>query len=459
MDLTAIYKAFDADVPLPAGDNERYVDLSKVRGNTQIAKRLAQRVKNAGAHQSHHLLMGHTKCGKTTELNRVAQLLRDDGYITVFFDIAEFATRTFEYTSVLLLMAEQVVKQLAEKHKIKVKGESIKRIEDFLREREVTEGKEKSVEATAKSEAELGSGLLASFLGKLGFGVELSGGFQRSREITTKIEADLTGFIGAISALIKDAREKVLKSGKYKGLVVICDGCDKLAISATDGSNKTHDLQQAFFVDHAKDLRAVPCHAIYTVPLSIAVNLGDVWEQSTEFVPAIPVNQTSGLSEAYSLEGRKALREVVTKRLHKEGTTSEELFASADLLERLISVSGGHISDLLLLIRDAVLEAQTGDAEMINLVHINRSIRTRALECTRLIEQRHLDTLWAIDCDKAPQSSDDIYRDLIFKRLALEYLRGDDQPDDLFCNPNCVDLHPLVAASGVYQKHKAGKSN
>ncbi len=454
MNLTAIYRAFDADEPLPAGDDERYVDLSRVRGNTQVAKRLALRIKNSGAPQSHHLLMGHTKCGKTTELNRVGKILRDDGYVTIFFDIAEFATRTFEYTSVLLLLAEQVIKQLERDHQIKVKGESIKRINDFLREREVTEGKEGSVEGTVKADAELGAGLLASFLGKFGFGVELSGGFQRSREITTKIEADLTGFISAISALIKDAREKVLDDGRYQGLVVICDGCDKLAINATDRDDRSHDLQQALFVDHAKDLRAIPCHVIYTVPLSIAVNLGDVWEQSPEFVPAIPVNQTSGLSDAHSRAGREALREVVIKRLRKEDAAIEKLFASNDLLERLISVSGGHISDLLLLIRDALLEAQTDDAQEIALTHVNRAIRTRALEYTRLIESKHLGALWAIDAAKAPQSNDDVYRDLIFKRLALEYLRGDDHPEELSCNPNCVDLHPLVAASEIYRKYR-----
>src|SRR5712671_3687760 len=99
-DLTAIYNALDVNEPLPATDDVRYVDLSAVRGESKIAPKLMQRIKNSGAHASHHLLMGHTKCGKTTELNRTAHLLEKEGYATVYFDVVEQATRTFEYTTV-----------------------------------------------------------------------------------------------------------------------------------------------------------------------------------------------------------------------------------------------------------------------------------------------------------------------------------------------------------------------
>jgi hypothetical protein len=97
VDLTAIYNAFDADEPLPATDDARYVDLSPVRGDNKIAQRLAQKIKFAQkAGESHHLLMGHNKCGKTTELNRTALILEKENYVTVCFDIADMATRTFE---------------------------------------------------------------------------------------------------------------------------------------------------------------------------------------------------------------------------------------------------------------------------------------------------------------------------------------------------------------------------
>ncbi len=445
-DLTAIYNTFDIEKPLPADDDERYVDLSAVRGQ-KVAKQLAQRIKNATTNQSHHLLMGHNKCGKTTELNRTALLLKNDQYITVFFDVADTATRTFEYSTVLLLMVSQVVEQLGDQG-YNIKDAPIKKLADFLREKEVTVGREASMEGKISGEAEVGPGFLSALLGKLGFGVEVGGSFQRSREITTKIEADAKGFINAIQEIIKEACEKVTREGA-RGLVIFCDGCDKLAINATDGSGKSHDLQQSLFVDHASDLRAVPCHVIYTVPLSIAVNLVDNWEQHLVFVPAIPVNELPGVKDIYPQNGRDALKEVVKRRLEKQNSCIEEFFSPPELLDQLIDSSGGHISDLLLLVRDAVLEAQMDEVEQIAESHINNAIRSSALEYTRLIESDYLDTLWSIDHFKTAQSNNDIYRAIIYKRLALEYICGND---------NRLDLHPLVAASDAYRKYKQTKS-
>jgi hypothetical protein len=440
-DLTEIYNAFDADEPLPATDDARYVDLSPVRGDSRIAQRLAQKIKFAKkAGESHHLLMGHTKCGKTTELNRTALLLENENYVTVFFDIADMATRTFEYTTVLLLLAGQVVEQLSSKYGIKVKGESTEKLAAFLREKEITTGTEFSVEATGATEVEVGAGWLAKVLGKLG--IELKGGFQKSREMTVKIEKDTDGFINAVRELVKDAKEKIHEAG-HEGLVIICDGCDKLAFNATDEQGRNYDLQHSLFVDHESDLRAVPCHVIYTVPLSIAVNFGDIWEQTTEFVPAIPVTKLLGIDEKYSEAGRQSLKEVVNSRLKQYDTSIAQLFESTALVERLIDVSGGHISDLLLLIREAVTETQIEGAVKIQETHIKRSIRNRAREYTSLIEGPYLETLIAVDQFKVPPSNSNIYREIISKRLVLEYICGDDRP---------VDLHPLVAASDAYRR-------
>jgi hypothetical protein len=446
IDLRLIYNAFDADEPLPADDDIRYVDLSHVRGDTKIARKLLQRIKNAPGISSHHLLMGHTKCGKTTELNRTARLLEEEGYATVFFDVAEVATRTFEYTTVLLLMAGQVVDQLGKRspEAIEVEGASAKKLAEFLLQREITLGGQISGDATGKVEAKFAPGFVTRLLGEFGIGIDLRGGYQRSREITVKVEADTRGFLEAIQELIQDANDQALANG-YKGLVVICDGCDKLDISATDEDGRSRDLQLAMFVDHAPDLRSVPCHVIYTVPISIQANLGDNWEQSPEFVPAIPVNKLPGVDDRYAEAGQQALAEVVNRRLRQRGTSVDKLFSNPALLERLIEVSGGHISDLLLLVRDAVLEAQTDGAQALTESHIRRSIRSRAREYTRLIETKYLDILVTIDEFKTTQSNSNEYRELIFKRLALEYSCGTDTR---------VDLHPLVAASDAYRRYK-----
>ena len=443
IDLIKIYNAFDADKPLPANDDARYVDLSEVRGDSKISRKLVQRIKNAPLWSSHHLLMGHTKCGKTTELNRTARLLEEEGYITVVFDVAEVATRTFEYTTVLLLMAGQIVDQLSRRG-VPVEGVTAKKLADFLLDKEITLGGQLSADATGKVEAKVAPGFLMRLLGEFGIGLELRGGYQRSREMTVKIEADTRGFLEAIKAIVQDAVAKVLEAD-FKGLVVICDGCDKLEVSATDEQGRTRDLQLSMFIDHGPDLRSVPCHVIYTVPISIQANLGDTWEQSPEFVPAIPVNKLPGIDDKYAEAGRRALGQVVSQRLHQHGVTVDQILAQPELIDELIAVSGGHISDLILLVRDAVLEAQTDGANMVEDRHIRRSIRSRAREYTRLIQSAYLETLVTIDEFKTAQSDSNENRELIFKRLALEYACGIDTR---------VDLHPLVAASDAYRRYR-----
>ncbi len=441
-DLTAIYRAFDSNEPLP-GDDERYVDLAAVRGASRPAPRLVQRIQNATGTSSHHLIMGHTKCGKTTELNRTVRMLEQKNYATVFFDVAQFAGGTFEYTTVLLLMAGQLVSQLGKrKPKVNVKGATARQLTDFLYERQITMGGQLAADATGKLDAKAAPGFLARFLGELGLGLELRAGFQRTRAITVQLEADIRGFLDAIHTLVLDAEQKARDAG-HKGLVVICDGCDKLVPRATDEGGRNRDLQHALFVDHAPVLRSVPCHVIYTVPISIPENLGDVWEQNPEFVPAIPVTDLPGVSSDHANQGRAALQEVVRRRLEQQGTTIQALFENAQSLDPLIVASGGHVSDLILLVREAVLEAQTDSASTLTRSHLDRSILRRALEYTRLVETRYLPVLAAIDKAKTPQSGSDEYREVLFKRLALEYLYGKEIR---------VDLHPLVAASDAYQR-------
>jgi hypothetical protein len=151
-----------------------------------------------------------------------------------------------------------------------------------------------------------------------------------------------------------------------------------------------------------------------------------------------------GIDDSYPEDGRKALQEVVERRLRQQKTSIEELFASPPLLRDLIDASGGHISDLLLLVREAVLETQTEGLEKISESHVQRSIRTRAREYTRLIESKYLETLVAVDQFKIALSNNDLWREVIFKRLALEYVCGNDSR---------VDLHPLVAASDAYRRY------
>jgi hypothetical protein len=148
-------------------------------------------------------------------------------------------------------------------------------------------------------------------------------------------------------------------------------------------------------------------------------------------------------NENCATSGRAALTEVVSRRLGQHETQIEDLFESIKLFNQLMDASGGHISDLLLLVRYAILEAQIDESEKITERHIGQSILSRAIEYDRLIEGKYLEILKAIQQFKASPGNSDDYRELIFKRLVLEYICE---------NSTYADLHPLVAASKVYRR-------
>lgn len=298
-----------------------------------------------------------------------------------------------------------------------------------------------SGEASARVEAELAPGFLAQLLGKFGISAELRGGFERSRQITYKIEKDAPGFLDGVNELVSAARARVIEMG-HKDLVVICDGCDKLRLTATD-REQSRDLHLGMFVEHRVDLCSVPCHVIYTVPISIQANLGADWGRGPEFVPAIPVNALTDVDKAYVEEGRRALAEVAERRLAPFDSGIEDLFDAPGHFDRIMNASGGQISDMLLLVREAVLEAQLEERERLSADDVRAAIRNRAIEYTNLIQSDYLPVLSEIAQAQTRPANNDLYRDIVSRRLALEYLCGEDVR---------VDLHPLVAASDAYRR-------
>jgi len=113
-------------------------------------------------------------------------------------------------------MAGQIARQLPKQKPrgIKIKGASAQTLAEFLLQREITLGGQISGDATGKIEAKVAPTLITRLLGEFGIGVELRGGFQRSRDITVKVEADTRGFLDAIRELVQDANKKVLDA-KY----------------------------------------------------------------------------------------------------------------------------------------------------------------------------------------------------------------------------------------------------
>jgi Cdc6-like AAA superfamily ATPase len=129
---------------------------------------------------------------------------------------------------------------------------------------------------------------------------------------------------------------------------------------------------------------------------------------------------------APDVEGRNALKEVVTRRV------SAEVF-SGTALEEVIALSGGLLRDLVRLVRDAALIALTEGKATITSEIVHQVAAEVGNDYRRLLTPEHYDAL-----KKAQQSkqisSDESMRQLLENLSLLEY-----RNTITWC-----DVHPIV---------------
>jgi len=438
-DIGAVWRTFSPDEPLPP-DDPRYVDLTSVRGGKNFALLLSNRIIRSedpsvppDRRRFHtQLFTGHNKCGKTTELLRLRQRLEKAGYLVVFFDTERGVGRDFEYTNLLLLLAQELVEQLHERG-VQVKDELVQEMLDLLERKEVVDTRAFKLEPKVGVEVggETGTALSLFTKAMAALRVDLGGGYERAHEVSRKIEPDVGRFIETLNLLIDDAQVRLRRQG-FNGLVVIADGLDKLIWR--EGRDDGPSNHEVFFVGHAEQLQAPRCHLIYTVPVSLLynTNLPQVWGE-VDLVPAVRVKERRSQGGRPFQPGRDALHRIVERRLEALGLTTDDLFTEDDILDRFVALSGGHVADLLRLVRYALdyTEDRIGPAQA-------RSAERDFLNVySRLITERDLEALVTV-ARTQELPGDPRYNLLLYKLLVLEYV--DDEG-------RWADLHPAAYAA------------
>ena len=164
---------------------------------------------------------------------------------------------------------------------------------------------------------------------------------QRRTEIRRELERNATQLLERVNELIDNA-QVCLKQILRRGLVLIIDGLEKLLYRViSDGGPSSHNM---LFIDHGEQLRAPHCHVILTVPINLLFNknVGQIFPDYT-ILPMVKITEENGrLCEV----GRQVLRDVIARRIDVG-----VIFDNPALLDELVMASGGHVRDLLRLVR------------------------------------------------------------------------------------------------------------
>jgi hypothetical protein len=421
------YHACHPEIPLEARDN-RYVDLTAVRGGQNLAAIIAKRVRRTPLPEFHkQLVTGHRGCGKSTELKQLQARLRQEKFFAVYFDVEDaLDLGDLNYLDILVALARAISESVQEV-KVQIPQTFLKNLDKWFAERILTAEQRRDIEGALEAEfaVEPKIPLLTRML--VALTGQIRSGSSRKLEIRQTLERELRVFLERLNELIDTVQIRLQRKG-WQGLIVIVDGLEKMHYKLLPEGQSSHSV---LFVEHAEQLKAPHCHIIYTVPISLLfnVNLGDSFAE-TDVIPMVKTNEQDGVTPCQ--DGREALQEVVRRRVQ-----IESIFASPNVVTQLIENNGGSVRDLLRLVRYACDEADG----MIDREHAESVILRLMREYDRLVKDEDFALLAKINQARQVPGNEASGR-LLHHRLVLEYINGE----------RWADLHPAVRLSPRVQK-------
>ena len=428
--LKKLYNAFQPFYPLPPGD-PAYVDCREVRGDGDILIDLGRNIQYSEENTC-QLYAGHRGAGKSTELLRLKKDLEDKGYFVVYFaaDEKDINPEDTAYTDILLACTRHLLETLKDANPKPLLDWLGKRWEDLkdLGNMEIYfDGLTPELQITEYA--------------KLTANIRTQPSLRH--KIREKLEPHTTTLIEALNQFIADGKNKL--DSEDPQLVIIADNLDRIVPIPQNDGRKNHD---EIFLDRSEQLKGLDCHVVYTIPISMvysnrATELRNTYDDP-KVLPMIMVQTPKGDVKESGID---KVKEFIGKRVAKinpELSIETEIFESEEILNRLCLMSGGHVRELMLLMRDAI--KRTDNLPLSRRV-VQRAITEARTPYVRAVEQKQWQILKKV-YDSKKIDNDLEYRDLLFNRCLLEYCFFDEEGE----RQTWYDVHPLLQGSKEFKE-------
>jgi hypothetical protein len=415
----------------------RFVDLDDIRG-LPLRKYLLRTLRASDTEERYAkvAVAGNRGSGKSTELNRAQAELNQNGYVTLWASVNEnLDPREISFSDVIRLIVQLVDDRFGQetKHYPQVKA-AFDNVAAWFRE------------VTTDYTNQINSAKELGLRARIGGGVGVEGGGEAGVNAGAvakgglKIKTDLGELSAAISVLrrsesserteIRETLERYnnqLVANLNSLLQAVTDVCcpGKTLVIILDNVDKYEPgVVNQTFLRNADLFGEIDSHLVFTIQSSLLhAPVEDAVEQcfQTFVLPMLPVfiRYTRDLD----LRVVDPMRAAVYKRV------PVDLFVDAAMVDKLIKASGGCWRDLLRLLHDALLRADTriGPAEVraaIQQVGQTYQRLLRSAEDLDILAQAHL---------KHTVLSDDRTRYLLHHLCLLSY-NGE----------GWYDFHPLL---------------
>ncbi|MFN5953598.1 MAG: P-loop NTPase fold protein [Dolichospermum sp.] len=352
LNLERFYQACNPSRPLMIenlDDRSYYIDFASVRGGKIIEALLRTITRISPNIPTCQLFTGHLGCGKSTELLRLKAELEAQNFHVVYFESTHVLEMVdIDITDILLAIAGLVSKSM-EAMKLRVQPTYFTKLFG-----EVINFLQTPIELGVEAELSVGIGKITA---------KTKESPHLRRRLRDYLEPRTENILQSINTELIDRANLELKARGKKGLVVIVDNLDRVAIRPLPSGRS---LPEYLFIDRGDQLRKLNCHIVYTIPLALTFSNDSAQLQhrlggglAPKILPMIPVRQRSG---EINIEGLELMRQMVLARAFPHSSPPErlnlitQLFDNSDSLDRLCLISGGHVRDLLGLLFDCLRE-------------------------------------------------------------------------------------------------------
>jgi hypothetical protein len=435
--------------PLPPGD-PRYVDCTPVRGNEDVVTQIFNAITWSDVHVA-QLFTGHRGSGKSTELLRLQARLEEADYVVLYFEADDdLDLNDLEYTDLLLSIARRVASDLKPKS-IDLPEDLLKSVADWFSETLYTEEQRREIDRELAAEAKLGLGLPETLPLVARLLARVTGQIKTGRAIKTEIrrrlDPQISQLIGNLNLLLDAAHARIRRQGK-QGLVLLIDNLDRIVFRDLGDGRTTH---HALYVEHGEQLRALHCHLVYTVPISVMYS-----DRATAVTAIFPDYQVLPMLKVRNRDGSDYppglgyLRDILASRMDLD------VLFTPDAVDYLCRASGGHPRDLMILVRYACTYAPRDVwPRPITLEVLKRAEARLVAEYSRMIPEDHFPLLARVHLLKTVQN-DDAHERMLYNLSVLEYVND---------APPWHDVHPAVTKLPKFEealqneKEKLGLAN
>jgi energy-coupling factor transporter ATP-binding protein EcfA2 len=407
--LKEAFRACDLGPLMGENLGRYYVDLYKVRDARAIAGIGAKLSMLEAGEYTTLLLTGHRGCGKSTELQRIRSHWQKDYRVIYLEADSELDINNAEYTDLYLTIFKKVSEELAIL-RLSFDPRLLTSFESWFKE--VTQETKESVERSISTEVNSEEGFQSSFIFKLltKLTAQIKGSDRQRRDIRQSLQHNISRLQNDLNLLLEDAHRKLKENyPEYaKGFLVIVDNLDRVP----------PNVANHLFFDYGVQLQSLNCTLIYTVPISVLYSeqkLSNVFD-SPNIMPMVNMYQfeQDQCDLAYSHTALVAMSDLIEQRVEVG------VFESKDVLLVLAKASGGHVRQLMQMMRNACLAAISEEHTQISHEDAAYAIKQEQFDFERIIPRERYRILAQVclskDCPK-----DEIGSVLLFNTSVLEY--------------------------------------